>query len=181
MLTLRVLGAHSHVTSSQCAECPHAAGGCCRAPPRLDWADLGRIVQLGGRDWLLGELAAGRLQPIPRGLAIQRRKMVLGPGKPRDLACAYLGSGGCTIPPERRSATCNYYVCEEALQVGSSATQAQARRLHESLVARYIRWDEVFVEEIAAASPDGPAYDAAFFDWLGRRFTELAKGYEPRC
>ena len=179
MLTLRVLGAHSHITSSQCADCPHSAGGCCRAPPRLDWADLGRIVQLGGRDWLLEEVAAGRLQQIPRGLAIRRRKTFLAPGKPRDLACAYLGSSGCSISPERRPATCNYYVCDEALLVGSGAAQAQARKLHESLVSRYILWDACFVQEIDELWPEGPPYDTAFFDWLGRRFRELSEGYQP--
>lgn len=177
MLTLRVLGPHSHVLSTLCPECPYAAAGCCRAPPRLDWSDLGRIVSLGGRDWLLGEIAAGRLRPIERGLAKTRRKLQVRVDGPRDYACVYLGREGCTIPSERRAATCNYYVCEAAIEAGG-ARGADARALHDRLVAAYVRWDEALVTEITARYPEGSPYDAAFFDWLGETFSDLARGFE---
>lgn len=177
MLTLRVLGPHSHVLSTLCSACPYATAGCCRAPPRLDWSDLGRIVSLGGRDWLIAEIAAKRLSPIARGLAKTRRKLQVRAEGPRDYACVYLGREGCTIPSERRAATCNYYVCDAAIEAGG-ASGPSARALHDRLVAAYIRWDRALVEQVAARWPEGPPYDAAFFDWLGASFAALSDGFE---
>lgn len=177
MLTIRVQGAHTHVLSTLCSACPYAAAGCCRAPPRLDWSDIGRVVSKGGRDWLLAEMAAGRLRRIDRGLALERRKTLPRAGGPREVACVYLGERGCTIDAARRPATCNYYVCDEAITDGRAEGE-RARAIHDALVKAFVAWDEATARRIASTWPEGPPYDAAFFDWLGAAFEALSRGLD---
>ncbi len=172
MIHLARAGAHTHLTSPLCARCPHGSTGCCAAPPVVAWADLGRIVSLGGRDWLLAEIAAGRLRPCPRGLSIER---VANPdaeasGWPRK--CVYHGERGCTIAPERRSATCNYYVCDDAFERDAERS-APARRVHDRLTALYARWDLELAERVGE-----PSWDASFLDRLGAAFEALARDAE---
>lgn len=178
MLRLALAGPHTQILSPLCARCPHAPAGCCVGPPPLDWSDIGRIVALGGRDWILGAIAERRLSPDPRGLAIAREKGVASPGGPRVLKCTFHDRDGCTIPPDRRSATCNYYVCDSVLadpdakEAAPSAWQAK-----NDLAKRFEAWDAVLAREIAArypASEGGVVYDAALLDWLGERFARLA-------
>ena len=83
-------------------------------------------------------------------------------------ACVYLGETGCTIPHDRRSATCNYYVCEDALVRGGDA-EAEARGVLDDLVASFTRRDAELAAEAAVAWPEGHAFDASFLDWLGAR------------
>lgn len=177
-MRLRVLGAHSLILTELCAACPFAEAGCCRAPPRIDWSDIGRIVSLGGRDWLLGEVAAGRLKRIARGLIYTRRKVRLRADGARDYACVYLAPGGCTLAPDKRAATCNYYACEESFARGGAEGEA-GRALHAALVEAYTRWDEQLDAAVRALHPEGPSYDATFFDWLGARFDELVAASPP--
>lgn len=171
MLHLTLAGPHTKILSSLCAACPYSAAGCCVAPPRLDWSDIGRIVSLGGRDWLLDEIAARRLVIGERWLAVTRPKRPLVPGGPREAACVYHGATGCTIPHDRRSATCNYYVCDAAR---AGEHEARALEVHEELVDRFVAWDAEITSRVAAAWPDGPPFDAPFLDWLGTTFTELS-------
>ena len=173
MLRLEGKGPHLQILSTLCAECPHSPAGCCVAPPRLDWSDVGRVVALGGRDWLLAEIAAGRLRPVERGLVIRRRKAVPREGGPKVATCAYHGPAGCTIPADRRAATCNYYVCEDALQKGGPA-EAEARVAHDALVARFSAWDEELHAEVRARYPEGPSWDEVFLGWLGDAYRARA-------
>lgn len=171
MIRLALAGAHTHLTSPLCARCPQGSTGCCAAPPVVAWADLGRIVSLGGRDWLLAEIAAGRLRPCPRGLAIDRVENpdAAATGWPRR--CVYHGAKGCTIAPERRSATCNYYVCDDAFEHAERrGDPSVARRVHDRLTELYARWDL----ELAAQVGE-PSWDAAFLDALGAAFERLAR------
>ncbi len=172
MIRLVVAGEHTAILSSLCAECPYSPAGCCTAPPRLDLSDVARIVRLGGRDWLLAELAAGRLLVRERWLVIERRKTVPRPGSARVAACVYLGERGCTIGAERRPATCNYYVCDEALARGG-ADAPRAKDIHAELVERFSRWDEELGRRVEAEWRDRPLFDAAFLDWLGAAAAEL--------
>lgn len=178
VVRLALAGPHSAIFSSLCAACPYSPAGCCVAPPRLDLADLGRIVSLGGRDWLLAELARGNLVPAERWLVIRRRKSTPRPDGPRVAACVYHGPSGCTIPHDRRAATCNYYVCDEALSRGGEAAP-RARDLHAELVASYVAWEAEIAARIEKRWPDGFAFDAPFLDWLGATFEELTRR-EPR-
>jgi len=170
MLRLQLAGADTLLVSSLCMTCPHSAAGCCAAPPRVALSDIARIVAHGGRDWLLGEIAAARLVPAPGSLwLVLPRTPRTMPGSAAPLsACVYLGMTGCTIPHDRRSATCNYYVCEDALVQGGDA-EAEARRVLEDLVATFTRRDAELAADVAAAFPDGHAFDAPFLDWLGAR------------
>ncbi|HYG60452.1 MAG TPA: hypothetical protein VD902_20465, partial [Symbiobacteriaceae bacterium] len=72
MIRLERIGEHTRIHSSLCYQCPHGPTGCCASPPGVDWSDIGRIVNLGGRDWLLEQLSAGNLRPGPRGLLLKR-------------------------------------------------------------------------------------------------------------
>jgi hypothetical protein len=172
MLRLTIVGQrpHTQLLSSLCAACPYSPAGCCVAPPRLDWSDIGRVVTLGGRDWLLAEIAAKRLVAGERWLSVTRPKKQLAPGGPREAACVYHGPTGCTISHDRRSATCNYYVCDAARE---GEHEARAREVHDDLVKSFVAWDAEITTRVAARWPEGPTFDAAFLDWLGATFSEL--------
>jgi hypothetical protein len=172
MLRLALAGPHTVLSSTVCASCPYSPAGCCVAPPRLDLSDIGRVVALGGRDWLLEEIAAKRLVVGKRWLFVARPKRPLVPGGPREAACVYHGPTGCTIPHERRSGTCNYYVCDAAR---AGQNDARGREVHDELVASFVRWDAAINERLDETWPEGPTFDAAFLDWLGATFTELTR------
>jgi hypothetical protein len=180
MFRLTIAGPDSHIASPLCAACPHAAAGCCVAPPRYAWADIARVVHHGGRDWLLREIAAGSLVPFAEGLSLRRVKMRLTAerGAPRVAKCVFHEGGrGCTIAATQRPATCNYYVCEdvyrEGERAGASAEVQTARAVHDDLVRRFIDWDEALTTYVRTSYPDGPPYDAPFFDDLAAVFASL--------
>jgi hypothetical protein len=142
---------------------------------------LGRVLAHGGVDWLIDEIAAGRLAPASDGLVIRERRGIARPGGPRMTKCTYHDLHGCTILPERRPATCNYFVCEAALtgDDGSSVPEAgRVRSLQAALAAQFERWDAVLAAHVAVAWPDGAPFDSAFFAWLGARFDALARHAE---
>lgn len=168
MLRLAVAGLDTLALSPLCARCPSGRAGCCAAPPAVAWADLGRIVARGGTDWLREELAAGRLSPCARGLAIRKHE------GPHGLACVYLGAAGCVLPPERRSVTCNTYLCEEGYRDAEAEGErlaGRARRVHGELEAALGAWDDA----LAAALPAEPAWDEAFFAALGAAFEGVVR------
>ena len=177
MIHLALAGPHSHLRSSLCARCPEGPTGCCAGPPAVAWSDLGRIVSLGGAAWLLAQIAAGDMRPVPRGLAMRR---VENHGENRavwSMKCVYHGEAGCTIAPELRSATCNYYLCdaafEDAGEGGPDPAVARARRAHDALTMLYGRWDLALSERVGERFPDGPVWDAAFLDWLAAEWRTL--------
>ena len=166
MIRLHLAKEHTHIEATLCARCPEGPAGCCAAPPGLAWSDVGRVVSLGGSAFLLAQIARGALRPGPRGLV-----MVRVDGPPREggasaKRCVFHGPTGCTIAPEQRAATCNYYVCESALGDENS----DARAACETLTAIYAAWDRAIGAEVALRFPDGPTWDAALLSWLGLRF-----------
>jgi hypothetical protein len=171
---LSVLGPHTQIGSTVCAACPHSPAGCCTGPPPFDWPDVGRVVALGGRDWLLAELRAGRLSYDRTGLKIRRRRGLSREGGPRIAKCGYHGPTGCTISPDQRPATCNYYVCDAAL--GGASEAARAREVHAELAETFVAWEAELSARVARAYPDGPALDEPFLDWLGEAFRALVRG-----
>ncbi|MFT3773970.1 MAG: hypothetical protein QM820_52040 [Minicystis sp.] len=175
VIRLQIAGPHTLVLSTLCAGCPMGPAGCCATPPGIEWSDVGRIVALGGKSFVLQRIAQGSLRPGARGLLIKR---VPGPeGEP--LRCVFHGPTGCTIPPERRAATCNYYVCDDALTEGGEARgdsdAVKARRVLDTLVASFGGWDREIADRVAARWPEGPPWDEAFLDWLGEEFTKRAR------
>jgi hypothetical protein len=180
MIRIERRGAHSLLLSTLCGRCPQGIAGCCAAPPAVAWADVGRIVALGGRDFLLEEIREGRLRPIGRGLAITRKAASEEEGTAFPARCVYHGPRGCTIAPERRSATCNYYVCDDALADGGEAegnAEAKLARLgSERLTALYGRWDLEMGEAVAERFPAGAPWDAGFLEWLGEEWGRRCKG-----
>lgn len=165
---LTLAGIDTLATTALCARCPSGPAGCCAAPPAVAWADLGRIVLRGGSAFLQAEMAAGRLRPCARGLAISR-----APG-PHGFACVYLGERGCTLPPDRRSVTCNTYLCAEAhaeAEERGDPQAAGARRAHEALEAALGAWDEA----LAAELPAEPAWDEDFFRALGEAVERVVR------
>jgi hypothetical protein len=177
MVKLELAGVHTHLSSPLCSRCPQGRAGCCAAPPAMAWADIGRVVSLGGRDWLLSQIDAGDLRPIARGLAMRRVPAAEAGGEAFPARCTYHGPTGCTIPPSRRSATCNYYICGDAFDDGDRhADTAQARDAHERLMSMYGRWDLEMKEAIDARFPQGPPWDGAFLDWVGEVWRARAKG-----
>jgi len=131
---------------------------------------------LGGRDFLLLEMQAGRLLPSPRGLSILRV-----PAKGEFPArCTYLGPSdqGCVLGPERRSATCNYYLCDDAFRLAEEQADplvSKARGAHDRIADFLGRCDVELSELIGVTFPDGPAWDAPFLDWLAQQFQSHLK------
>jgi hypothetical protein len=171
VIRLQLAGADTLILSPLCARCPAGPAGCCATPPGVEWSDIARIVRLGGQSFVLQRIADGSLRQGPRGLFIQR---VAGPaGEP--LRCVFFGPGGCTLPPERRAATCNYYVCEDALAEGGSGARA-ARRARDTLEETCGRWDRALAARVAERWPDGPPWDEAFLDWLVEALDQIVQG-----
>lgn len=174
MIRLELNGAHTRLHSTLCYECPHGMTGCCASPPGVDWSDIGRIVTLGGRDWLLEQIGLGRLRPGPRGLLLKRVENDQANAGVWPTKCVYHGPRGCTIPPERRAATCNYYICDDAFLVaGENQNDPDAvtgREIHAMLMALYGRWDLAIMDEVAERWPGRAPWDAAFLDWLGEAY-----------
>jgi hypothetical protein len=155
---------HATLLSPLCARCPIGPTGCCSTPPAMAWSDAGRVVLRGGAAFLRARLADGSLYPTPRGLAFARVEGA--PGEVRR--CVFHGPAGCTIAEDRRAATCNHYLCEDAL-----GDDAKARRTLDATVAAYARWDEALGAAVLARWPEGPPWDEAFLTWLGAELTKL--------
>lgn len=168
------------VTTPLCASCPHGPAGCCAAPPRIALADLARIVHHGGREFLLEELEAGRLV---RGSADASGANGTGarwlnyPRRPHAsgvTACGYLGATGCVLPPERRSTTCNTYVCDEALaRAEPGDTPDAVGRTRDELEATLARWDAELARALDTRWPEGHPLDAELLDALGAAWPAL--------
>lgn len=124
----------------------------------------------GGRDFLLGEITEGRLVPGKDNawLNLPRRPHASGVS-----ACVYLGVSGCTLEPERRSVTCNVYVCEEVLTRAEGGSGAPARKLRDELETDLARWDAELESRAKTRWPEGHAFDDVFLDWLGATFAEM--------
>jgi hypothetical protein len=182
MIHLALAGPHTRLASTLCAACPQGRAGCCAAPPAVAWADIGRIAHLGGIAWLIDEIKAGRLRPIARGLAILRVEPSRDEGGGWPARCVYLGAGGCAIPYDRRSATCNYYLCDDAFEhegnhegLGDGA-RGRARGAQDALVELYGRWDLELRARAFERCPEGPPWDTSFLEWLGREYGRLLRG-----
>ncbi|MRG94413.1 hypothetical protein [Polyangium spumosum] len=177
MIRLEVLGPHTQLLSTLCAKCPQGPAGCCKAPPEVDWSDVGRIVAGGGRDFVLARIAAKELIPTERGLVIRRVKRREAKTEPMERKCVFHGALGCTIRPGLRPATCNYFLCEDTFVEGGErkgeANAARARQAHGALRAAYEQWDAELSAQIAVKYPEGASWNAEFLDWLGEAFVEL--------
>lgn len=178
VIHLELLGPHTRLLSTLCARCPQGSAGCCVSPPEVDWSDVGRIVALGGRDFVLEQLAAGNLLPADDGLRLRRVRKRERPTDPRRMKCVFHGPVGCTIQHQQRPATCNYYLCEDAYETGGErrgdAAAASARKAHGLLREVAQRWDEEIAARVRAAWPEGPPWDAVFLEWLGAEFERLS-------
>jgi hypothetical protein len=178
MIRLELAGAHTRLHSTLCSACPQGPTGCCASPPGVEWSDIGRIVSLGGAGWLLEQMAAGTLRAGPRGLLILRVAPQGSDGQAPSKRCAFHGPEGCTIPPWRRAATCNYYICDDAFAHGGEPRGDPAalagREAHDALVDLYGNWDLGLADRIHAAWPDGPPWNQDFLHWLGREYARLA-------
>jgi hypothetical protein len=179
MIRLELSGANTRLHSNLCYQCPHGPTGCCASPPGVDWSDVGRIVSLGGRDWLLAEMAAGRLRPGFRGLMLLRVENSEANAGVWPTKCVYHGPQGCTIPPDRRAATCNYYICDDAFLYGGEnqgdPDAVAGREAHATLMALYGRWDLEIMDRVREQWPAGPPWDAGFLDWLGEEYRRLTR------
>lgn len=160
---MAALNVDAPLESELCARCPQGVTGCCAAPPVVAWADLARIVTRGGAQWLLDELAAERLYPCARGLALQRIENPDAASTGRERKCVYHGPRGCTIAHDRRSATCNYYLCDEA---------APDPTLRDELTRFYAEADLI----LAARVRGRVAWTIEFLEWLGAEWAELTTG-----
>ena len=178
-LRLQVVGGDTVLGSTLCAQCPHSPAGCCVAPPRYDWSDLARVVRHGHGGWLRERLAAGDLRGNEHGLTIHRpaRRLSAAYGAPRLARCAFHdGTVGCTVDETQRPATCNYYLCDQALaDADDGAAAARARAVHDELVADFVRRDEALHRRVAARTEDD-RYSEPFFAWLEAEDHALSAG-----
>jgi Fe-S-cluster containining protein len=131
------------------------------------------------------QIALGNLMITPQGLRIRRTKGRLVPGQRRHLRCVFLGPEGCTIDPDLRPATCNYYVCEEGLggPIRGPVGEGEPFVAYAALRELWRRWNEDIEARVAAAWPDGPGWDEPFFAWLAAllREREVEAGLPPSC
>lgn len=188
---LVLLGPHTRVLAELCASCPLGPTGCCSTPPDLSWADIARIASLGGVDWLIDEMGAGRLLRGPRGLLVARvaaagggrpdAAVAAGGGRPGAAAvqgtkCVYHGEQGCSVSPDRRSAACNYYVCQDAL-AGAEDENAGVEAASAAWTTQYQIWDEILSSEIGSWAGRGESREELWglFDGLSSRFRELVR------
>jgi hypothetical protein len=180
MITLASSGLHLRLLSTLCAACPQGPTGCCVSPPRSDFSDLARIVRLGGRDFLLAELAKKNLLPVEGGLEMRKVKKRVSPLEPRKSTCVYHGPRGCTIEHDQRPATCNYFLCDDAYLEGGEPKEnpdaLAARRAHLALRERYAALDAQLDALVRARHAEGPPWDAAFLDWLGEQLARFDAG-----
>ncbi len=182
MLGIDGSGPHTILLSTLCGQCPQGATGCCTGPPEYDWSDIGRVVFLGGRDFLLEGITHGHLTPSARGLVLRRVRGRASPDARRRLACVHHGPKGCTISPDRRPATCNYYLCQDAYDEPSAGASVQTcRTTHAQLAGWYRAWDDTIASLIRELWPGGPVWDTVFLDWLGDRFRELSAETQPKA
>ena len=175
MIRLELLGAHTRVHATLCNACPQGPAGCCESPPGVEWSDLGRIVALGGTTWLLEQIAAGNLKRGGRALNIRRREAdAAGPRR-----CVFHEGQGCTIPADRRTATCNFYVCDDAFAQADSeahgADEVAGRRAVDLLMDTHGRWDLEIAERVRERWPEGPPWDTTLLTWLGEEYARLAR------
>jgi hypothetical protein len=133
----------------------------------------------GGRDFLLDEMRARRLLPSPRGLSIQRV-----PGNDEFPArCTYLGPSdqGCVLEPNRRSATCNYYLCEDGFVLAEQSADplvSKARQAHDRIADFLGQCDMELAALVTEHFPEQPPWDAAFLDWLATHFQTYLKKHQ---
>lgn len=183
MIRLELAGANTHLHSTLCSACPQGPTGCCASPPGVEWSDIGRIVSLGGAGWLLEQVAAGNLRPGKRGLLILRVEPTDGDGRALPKRCVFHGPRGCTIPPGRRAATCNYYLCDDAFAHGGEGRgdrEARAgREAYDALVDLYGAWDRELADRVHARWPGGPPWDEEFLRWLGGEYDRLRERPSP--
>jgi hypothetical protein len=184
MFRLTLAGPDTHVLSSLCAACPYAAAGCCVAPPRYSWSDIARVVVHGETEWLVAQVALGHLVPFEHGLSLLRR---VEPGSSEAKKCVFHEDGkGCSIRPEQRPATCNYYVCDRALEdgakLGYARDVAKTQDVLEHLVARFVAWDETLAERVRPEGSDGAwltlGPEKANLEKARARLADLACGFE---
>lgn len=183
MIRLELAGADSRLHSTLCSQCPHGPTGCCASPPGVDWSDIGRIAGQSGRDWLLEQMAAGDLRTGERGLLIRRVENLAGNAGVWPTKCVYHGEQGCTIQPERRAATCNYYICDDAFAFGGEEQGEPAavfgREVHATLTTLYGRWDLEIQAGVQERWPGGPPWDGPFLDWVGAEFARRVRRDRP--
>jgi hypothetical protein len=171
MIRLELLGAHTRVHATLCFACPQGPAGCCTSPPGVEWSDLGRIVSLGGTAWILEQLAAGNLVRGARALNLRRREAdAAGPRR-----CVFHEGQGCTIPADRRAATCNFYVCDDAFARAVEGDIEGGRAAVDLLMDAHGRWDLEIAARVEARWPDGPPWDATLLTWLGEEYLRLAR------
>lgn len=179
MIHLEIAGQAARLGSTLCAACPQGSTGCCVGPPPLSFPDIGRIVLLGGKAWLLAELAAGSFIPSERGLLLLRVRRRTARGERRSSRCVFHGPSGCTIEASQRPTTCNSFLCDDAFAEGGERrgdpTALSARKIHVALSAQQARWTDLLAERAARAWPEGLPWDAAFLDWLGAEVEALAR------
>lgn len=177
MLRLDLAGVNSLLLSPLCRRCPHGRAGCCAAPPAVAWADIGRIVRHGGRDFLLNEIRERRLLPSSRGLAVRR----VPASDEFPARCTYLGPGdrGCVLGPHQRSATCNYYLCDDAFVLAENEGEPNvgpAKRAHDHIAELLGVCDLDLSVRVSERFPAGPPWDEAFLDWLAGEFDVVLRG-----
>lgn len=173
MIRLELLGAHTRVHATLCHACPQGPAGCCASPPGVEWSDLGRIVSLGGAAWILEQIAAGNLKRGGRALNIVRREAdALAPRR-----CVFHEGQGCTIPADRRTATCNFYVCDDAFERADEAASdaVSGRAAVDLLMETHGRWDLEIADRVQERWPEGPPWDATLLAWLGDEYARLVR------
>ncbi len=84
------------------------------------------------------------------------------------------------LEPERRSATCNYYLCEDAFVLAENEGDSNGRPIrqaHERIAELLGAGDLELSASVDERFPEVPVWDAAFLDWLAGEFDEVLRRY----
>lgn len=183
-IRLDLEGEHTGSLSPLCFECPQGITGCCASPPGFDWSDIGRVLTLGGREWLKEQVAAGQILTLPhkygstaRGLQLRRQPNTGSNSGTWPTKCIYHGERGCTIGRERRPATCNYYLCDQAFDAAGAGAE-EAREAQATLQTLFGRWDLEIAERVSARWPEAIPWAEepdAVLDLVEREYGRLTR------
>lgn len=175
---------HTGLLSPLCMWCPHGATGCCASPPGFDWSDIGRVLTLGGRQWLKAQMAEGFILELQqrydvpvRGLQLRRVANTAANSSAWPTKCVYHGEKGCTIHRDQRPATCNYYLCDQAYDMAAEGADA-GREAQAILQTLFGRWDLEIADRVAAKWPHAIPWQTApdaIFDLVEAAYGKLVK------
>jgi hypothetical protein len=83
------------------------------------------------------------------------------------------------LRPQQRSATCNYYLCDDAFALAENEGELgviSVKHAHDRIAEFLGGCDMELSVRVAERFPEGPVWDEAFLDWLAGELDEVLRG-----